>query len=720
MKFGKNMTIGKKLILSFVVVLVIASLSGIVGLVATMSISAKYSAALVENGFVQGDIGKALVSITKIDSLVDDVIAYTDEDEIEESAEEFKHIHTDLMDQIAAVKVNCTTEAEMAIINELDSSFAKFYSLAEEFVELGQTTDAAKIKELQGRVQKEFAPLYENLDSKVNELVELNVQLGNSVEKSLERRSTITLIIILACIVVSMVLGILVASKMSLDISGAIKQCAKRLKKVAEGDLRSPVPASKFNDETAVLTDATKTIVNTVYDVVDDVNYLLREMADGNFRIESKNADMYIGDYEGIYQALRKINRTLSATLTHINMAADQVASGADQVSNGAQALSQGSTEQAASVEELSATITEMTTNIRKNADDAKHANELSNKAAEGVRTSNSKMHEMIEAMEEISTTSTEIGKIMKAIDDIAFQTNILALNAAVEAARAGAAGKGFAVVADEVRALAQKSADAASNTSSLIEASVAAVKRGSQIADETAEALEDVVKNNKIVTDTIVDIAAASEVQATAAMQIHSGVDQIAAVVQTNSATAQESAAASEEFNGQAQTLKELINRFKLRDDTDLGDTDFELLGREDDSKADGGNRLVDRIKNIDKEKVAERIGEIKEARDEKVKEFREVRDEKVKEIREARKEKVKEIKENIDKRKGKDAASETKEKAEEPKKEDRVPKAVKAPKKDKAEKSAEPKKAEKADDTGAINELLGVGATDDISDKY
>ncbi|MEG2769394.1 MAG: methyl-accepting chemotaxis protein, partial [Oscillospiraceae bacterium] len=245
----------------------------------------------------------------------------------------------------------------------------------------------------------------------------------------------------------------------------------------------------------------------------------------------------------------------------------EQVASGSDQVSSGAQALSQGATEQASSIEELSATIQAVSNQIKDNANNAKMASELSSMAGKEVQNGNEHMQSMIVAMEDISSTSNKIGKIIKTIDDIAFQTNILALNAAVEAARAGSAGKGFAVVANEVRNLAGKSAEAAKNTTSLIESSINAVANGTKIADETAMSLKVVVEKSNLVLQKVEEIAEASAEQANSVVQITTGVDQISAVIQTNSATAEESAAASEELSSQSQMLKDLVGKFTLRE---------------------------------------------------------------------------------------------------------------------------------------------------------
>ncbi len=269
--------------------------------------------------------------------------------------------------------------------------------------------------------------------------------------------------------------------------------------------------------------------------------------------------------------SFRGIAEKLNDTMMQISQSASQVASGSEQVSNGAQALSQGATQQASSVEELAATINEISDKVNQNADSARQANKKAGSVSAEMNVSNEKMQQMIEAMGDITNCSNEIGKIIKTIEDIAFQTNILALNAAVEAARAGSAGKGFAVVADEVRNLASKSAEASQNTSALIENSLKAVENGTHIADETARSLLQAVNDVSEMTAIIGQISEASSLQADSIAQITMGIDQISSVVQTNSATAQESAAASEELSSQSQLMKSLVGRFKLKNSSQM-----------------------------------------------------------------------------------------------------------------------------------------------------
>ncbi|MDE6960238.1 MAG: methyl-accepting chemotaxis protein, partial [Lachnospiraceae bacterium] len=299
------------------------------------------------------------------------------------------------------------------------------------------------------------------------------------------------MIINLVVIAASILASIVVALKLSSNISVPMRACAERMKLLVEGDLDSPVPQTNGQDETAELTRSTAEMVTGLNTIINDIGYLLTEMANQNFDIQSSHRDAYVGKFQSILVSMRTLKIELSNTMRQIDNAAGQVSSASGQVSTGAQSLSQGSIEQASSVEELAATIADISNSARQTSAAAEEAGQFVGQAGAQLGISVDHVKELNVAMEKISRSSEEISRIIAAIESIAFQTNILALNAAVEAARAGTSGKGFAVVADEVRNLASKSDEAAKATKELIESSITAVNEGSEAVNKVTEALE-------------------------------------------------------------------------------------------------------------------------------------------------------------------------------------------------------------------------------------
>lgn len=378
-------------------------------------------------------------------------------------------------------------------------------------------------------------------------------------------------------ILFSVVIGIvlLAAASISLDIflKRSVSAPLAKLTNIAhymeKGELTTALEAChdaniQTRDEVGLLARTFENTISSLKTYVDEISSILEQIASNNLSVSTTIE--YIGDFHSVQVSLDNIIRQLNNTLWQIVTSADQVSAGSEQVSSGAQALAQGTTEQASSVEELSATITNISEHVQQTASNAQIANERSSESEAAIAACDRQMQKLISAMNEINRQSEEIGKIIKVIEDISFQTNLLALNAAVEAVRAGTAGKGFAVVADEVRNLANKSSDASKNSAVLIDGSIQAVTAGMKIVDETADTLSNVVSASQEASSVISQITAAAQEQASEISQITQGIDQISSVVHTNSATAEQSAATSQELSGQAQLLQSLVDAFQLK----------------------------------------------------------------------------------------------------------------------------------------------------------
>lgn len=457
--------------------------------------------------------------------------------------------------------------------NMIDAEEQDFYDQAANLWTQYKQADE-KVLELagQGRAQEareildgECAEVYSKLQSTFSDITAYNTEGSDKVAVESERYYKVSVAAMAVIILIIIVIGVFFSFVIIRGIKFPIFEIEMAAVKMAQGDLDVEI-SYESKDELGVLSNQMRELIRKLRVIIDDENEFLAKMASGDFNVDSKCEGEYVGGFHPLLVSFQEIARKLNDTMLQISESAEQVASGSEQVSDGAQALSQGATEQASSVEELAATISEISEKVKENADSAGQANDMANTVVGEMDASNQKMQGMIEAMNEISRCSDEISKVIKTIEDIAFQTNILALNAAVEAARAGTAGKGFAVVADEVRNLASKSAEASQNTSVLIENTLRAVNNGTAIADETAESLKRAVDDVNEVTGIVSQISEASSDQAAAVAQVTLGIDQISSVVQTNSATAEESAAASEELSSQSRLMKELVGRFKLR----------------------------------------------------------------------------------------------------------------------------------------------------------
>ncbi len=483
-------------------------------------------------------------------------------DDVEESSLQYLQSEKETMETLLNTYKELIDEEERGFYDNAMNLWTQYNKADENMTALakeGRTEEARAI------LEGECVDLYNSLNDAFHEIVTYNTEGSDAATEESFFLYRTAVILMTAIIIAIILVGVFFSFVVVRLIKTPISEIENAAIRMAEGDLDVEISYTS-KDELGVLAEQVRRLIHKLQRIIDDENKFLAKMASGDFTVDSVCEEEYTGGFQPVLLSFRGIAEKLNDTMLQISQSSAQVASGSEQVSSGAQALSQGATEQASSVQELAATISEISDKVSQNAESARQANTMAGGVSAEMNVSNEKMQQMIQAMGDISSCSSEISKIIKTIEDIAFQTNILALNAAVEAARAGTAGKGFAVVADEVRNLASKSAEASKNTSALIENSLKAVENGTQIAGETAQSLLQAVHNVKEMTVIIGQISEASSNQADSISQITMGIDQISSVVQTNSATAEQSAAASEELSSQSQLMKNLVERFKLK----------------------------------------------------------------------------------------------------------------------------------------------------------
>ena len=453
-------------------------------------------------------------------------------------------------------------KGDMALMDEVDSILVKAIVYRDQVFDL---VEAKKNEEAFALMKASYIPLLDQISDtldKISGQAERNAKEKVDQGKQLQR---IFMLVVIGIIVLSIILAALLALHISNGIRRPVEEIRTAAEKLASGNLDVSIDYYA-EDELGNLSDSIRSLIHIFQGIIGDMGYGLAALGSGDFTVDSKAEELYVGDFQKLKVSMDEIIEKLSLMMVQISQSSDQIFAGSSQVSSGAQAVAGGATEQASAVEELAGSINEISAQVSENAQNARHGSKLAETAGIKMIECNREMQELISAMGDISDKSGKIEKVLNIIEDIAFQTKILALNAAVEAAHADKNGKGFAVVANEGRNLAQKSAEASKNTAALIAETIQAVNLGTKLADETANMLAEVVESVKQAVLAVDKISEATGEQAVSIAKVTQSVNQISDVVQNNSATAEESAAASEELSVQAHILSSLVSQFKLK----------------------------------------------------------------------------------------------------------------------------------------------------------
>ncbi len=447
-----------------------------------------------------------------------------------------------------------------------DSNYEEYAAALSEWGNVGYSI----MEEVQnGNKEQAVNEIFDDCVPALNNLVQLAIKLDGITDEVKAQAARTTYIFTFAgfvCIIVCLAFAWMLTGRTSKKVLETILEPLRAVEDVAkeltEGNLHSTLEY-RSEDEIGRLAHSMRKSIRILGSYVDDIGRAMKLFAEGNFDVQPEVE--WKGDFVGILDSFMMFEKSIADTIKGIQNVSNEVSSAAEQVASSSNDLADGATNQAAVVEELTATVAGVSEQVEKNSQSAKEISARVDELGNAILESNGKMHEMVDSMNEISDASKEIDKIIATINEIASQTNLLALNASIEAARAGEAGRGFAVVANQVNVLADQSAQAAKESSALIESSVRAVEKGMVIAGQTATQLEAVADSSKMITEEVTNIAETLETQTSEIQQINEGIEQINDVVQTNSATAEECAASSEEMSSEAENLREMIRKFKI-----------------------------------------------------------------------------------------------------------------------------------------------------------
>ncbi len=558
-------SIEKSLTKSIFKVSTMAAAAAVLGVIALIVIAGRYSYALKNFGFAQGDIGKAMFEFADLRSSLRAAIGYDDADAIDTVVRQHDEGKVLFAQYFAEIEKTIVSEAGRETYDAISAELDAYWKLDGEIMDMGATTDRELCKQAQELALNDLAPMYNSIYSKLDELLEVKVNEGNDLSRTLLILSAILVVAIISVIIIAMVLSVKMGKGISKKIANPLKKLGARLEIFATGDLSSPFPVISTGDEVEDMAKDATNMADNLNIIIKDIGDVLGEMASGNYAVKSKVPDKYTGDFSKLYQSMRGLRDQMQKTLIAIGEASSQVNSGSGDLATASQSLAEGATDQALAVQELHATISDITVAMEKSAESSDESYMKAQRYADDADGSREEMNTMMAAMARINEASTKIGNIISEIESIAAQTNLLSLNASIEAARAGEAGRGFAVVADQIRELADQSAKAAVDTRELIEGSIKEVAEGNCAAERASNSIAAVVAGIKEIAEFSKDLKIMVQDQSEAMRQAEIGVNQISEVVQSNAATAEEASATSEELSAQAIILDELVGQFKL-----------------------------------------------------------------------------------------------------------------------------------------------------------